>query len=62
MGTDEPDEHYSVLVPDSCNQSVIGAFDIEDNPVVCNKAGVSINVFDVLGPFPTACLTSSCHA
>ena len=52
MGSDEPDEHDSVLVPDSCNQSVIVAFDIEDNPVVCNKAGVSINMLDVLGSFP----------
>ena len=52
MGTDKPDEHDSVLVPDSCYQSVIVAFDVEDNPVVCNEAGIAIDVLDVLRPFP----------
>jgi len=52
MGTDKSDEHDTMLVPDSDDQSIIVTLKIENDPVVSKKTGVSIHVLNVRRIFP----------
>jgi hypothetical protein len=43
MGTDKSDEHDTLLVPDSNDQSIIVTLKIENDSVISNKTGISIH-------------------
>jgi hypothetical protein len=52
MGADKSDEHNTMLIPDSDDQSIIVTLKIEDDPVVSNKTGISIHGLNVRRIFP----------
>jgi hypothetical protein len=62
MGTDKPDEHNPLVVPNGDHQSVTIALDIKDSSVVCNQAGISVNVLNVRRRFPRrmSCIVMPC--
>jgi hypothetical protein len=48
MGTDKPDVGYTETVIHRDNQAVIIPFDVENNPVIGDDAGVTINRLGVI--------------
>lgn len=47
MSTHETDVDNAELILNGHNETICVAFDVEDNPIVSNKTGVTVNTLDV---------------
>lgn len=52
MSTYETDVHNTELILYSHNKSILVSFDIENNPIVWDKTGISIDMLNIRRRFP----------
>lgn len=56
MGTHKSNIDDSKLILNSCHEPVIVSFNIENHPIVCQKAGMQIMLLNICGRSPISML------